>query len=228
MLKLDKASGTGLARRIFSAAILAIVSLSMLLLSPFSFWLLLGGIAGICAYEILRFVDWRTGPLWGSGGLLLLIISAISIGWLRYHEDGVALILSLFCITWATDTGALLAGKAIGGPKLIPSVSPNKTWSGAFGGLLCAMLVGSIAAILSGGSLYHWHIIAFILSLSAQLGDLIESALKRRFGVKDSSGLIPGHGGMLDRVDGLILAGLTLTYWTGFAPDWVGFLFPNW
>jgi phosphatidate cytidylyltransferase len=142
------------------------------------------------------------GALWiGLGGLALL--------WLRLApEGGVAAALFLLLVVWASDIGAYAAGRRFGGPKLWPAVSPNKTWAGAAGGLLAATLVGLVAAAAFTGG---WPggaaaLTAAGLGVCAQAGDLLESWLKRRFGVKDSSHLIPGHGGLLDRLDGVLAA----------------------
>jgi len=111
-------------------------------------------------------------------------------------------------VIWASDISAYLAGRSIGGPKLAPRISPNKTWSGSVGGLLGAISVGVVAAILIGSEVSAWQValVAALLGLATQSGDMFESWIKRRFGVKDSSGLLPGHGGLLDRLDGVLAA----------------------
>ena len=116
-------------------------------------------------------------------------------------------VLLVLLATIASDTGAYLAGRRFGGPKLAPRLSPKKTWSGAAGGLVAATLVGAVVGIVAP----HRHFLgtaleAALLAIAAQAGDLAESAAKRRAGVKDSGQLIPGHGGVLDRVDGLMAA----------------------
>jgi phosphatidate cytidylyltransferase len=114
----------------------------------------------------------------------------------------------LFAATWAADIGAFAVGSTLRGPKLWPRFSPNKTWSGFVGGLLAAMAAGTLMALLPAFQLNLWAAasIGFTVGLATMAGDLWESALKRRFGVKDSGDLIPGHGGLLDRVDGLMFA----------------------
>ena len=116
--------------------------------------------------------------------------------------DGQAAALILMAIVWASDSGAYFAGRGFGGPTLSAD-SPNKTWSGALGAVICAVLSGAIAAGLMDGLLAVWLVFGAAISIVAQLGDLAESQIKRRFGVKDASGLVPGHGGVMDRVDGL-------------------------
>jgi phosphatidate cytidylyltransferase len=120
---------------------------------------------------------------------------------------GFAAVILLFGIVWTTDIAAYFAGRAIGGPKLWPTVSPNKTWSGAIAGAASAALVGwAIARAMSLDNPLHVVAVAFGLSIASQAGDLLESSVKRRFGAKDSSHLIPGHGGLMDRLDGFIIA----------------------
>ncbi|MEX0852874.1 MAG: phosphatidate cytidylyltransferase [Bauldia sp.] len=122
-------------------------------------------------------------------------------------ESGFAAIVFLFAVVWATDTGAFFAGRLIGGPRLWPSVSPRKTWSGTVGGLVAGVAVGLAAAGLLALPLgWPLVIVAAALSSASQVGDLFESWIKRRFGAKDSGRIVPGHGGLMDRVDGLTLA----------------------
>ena len=114
-----------------------------------------------------------------------------------------ALVLWLMLVTWATDIFAYFAGRSIGGPKLAPKISPNKTWAGLIGGMAGAAIVGALAANFFGlGAPFFW--LGAPMGLIAQLGDLYESAVKRRYGVKDSGTILPGHGGVLDRLDGLL------------------------
>lgn len=118
-----------------------------------------------------------------------------------------AAIFFVFAVVWGTDTAAFFAGRAIGGPKLWPAVSPKKTWSGAIGGALAGMVAGVVVALVAGYPLSAAvAIVALALAIASECGDLFESWVKRRFGAKDSSHLIPGHGGLMDRIDGLIAA----------------------
>jgi phosphatidate cytidylyltransferase len=120
---------------------------------------------------------------------------------------GFAAIVFLFAVVWLTDITAYFCGRALGGPKLMPQVSPNKTWSGAIGGVAVALIGGTSVAWYAGiGNLAAVAAVALALSVASQAGDLFESALKRRFDAKDASGLIPGHGGVMDRVDGFVFA----------------------
>ena len=150
-------------------------------------------------------------------GVIYIAPACIALVWLRNPsgEDftwamsaGVGWMLLLFCVTWAADICAFAVGSLFKGPKLWPRLSPNKTWSGFVGGLVGAILVAMAFAFLTRMDLawYAAAIVGFLGGLATMAGDLWESALKRRFGVKDSGDLIPGHGGLLDRVDGLLFA----------------------
>lgn len=160
---------------------------------------------------------------WLIAGTAYILAACWVLHGLRGGDDtGRNMIYFVFAVTWATDTGAYLAGRAFGGPKLAPRVSPSKTWSGAFGGLLAGVgagiLVWWLAAGRTDGAVAA---VAAAASVACQLGDLLESGAKRHFNVKDSGSLIPGHGGILDRVDGLLAAALTVglcaaaTGWSG-------------
>jgi phosphatidate cytidylyltransferase len=141
-------------------------------------------------------------------GLIYLMPACVALVWLR-KTPGVGLgnVLFVLLIVWASDIGAYMVGRLVGGPKLAPSISPGKTRSGAVGGLVSAMLIGLIAAeITQGGEALRAMLEAGLLGIAAQAGDLLESAIKRRAGVKDSGWVLPGHGGLLDRLDALLTA----------------------
>ena len=150
----------------------------------------------------------RIRRLWCAGGLFYSFALVIAPVALRNDAAlGFAVMIFLFVIVWFTDTAAYFIGRAIGGPKLAPRISPNKTWSGAIGGTIAGVAGGELVA-------YHFGIrtpgavlaVALALSVASQVGDLFESALKRRFNAKDASHLIPGHGGLMDRLDGFVVA----------------------
>jgi phosphatidate cytidylyltransferase len=127
-------------------------------------------------------------------------------------ELGLLALMLLFGVVWTTDVMAYFVGRALAGPKLWPAVSPKKTWSGAVGGAAAATVVGSGISALAGlDHLAALALVCALLSLAAQTGDLLESALKRRFGAKNASELIPGHGGLMDRLDGFVAAALVAT-----------------
>lgn len=149
-----------------------------------------------------------TDVRWLTLGAVYLPSACLALIWLRYAPElGRGIIFWLVAVVWATDVGAYFAGRTVGGPKLAPRISPKKTWSGLFGGVLAAAVVGMAAALLGAtGGILGPVLASAALALLSQVGDLIESRLKRRAGVKDSGTLIPGHGGLLDRVDGLLAA----------------------
>ncbi len=122
---------------------------------------------------------------------------------------GFVAMIFLFAVVWATDVAAYFAGRLVGGPKLWPAISPSKTWSGAVGGAIAGTAAGvAVAAVAGLAPLAPVVAASFVLSAVAQAGDLVESALKRRFGVKDASHAIPGHGGLMDRLDGFLAAAM--------------------
>jgi phosphatidate cytidylyltransferase len=163
----------------------------------------LGGLAAAIFAPDERRV-WVTAGIGYAGALLLAPV------FLRADDMfGFAVIVLLFAIVWTTDVPAYFAGRALGGPKLLPVVSPKKTWSGAIVGVIGAMLVALFVARLFGSFDTMTIIItAFVLSVVSQCGDLLESWVKRKFGAKDSSRLIPGHGGVMDRLDGFWAAAI--------------------
>lgn len=150
----------------------------------------------------------RIRRLWCAAGLFYA--SAIAVAPVMLRSDpqlGFAAMLFLFVIVWLTDITAYFVGRAVGGPKLLPHISPNKTWSGAIGGTLAGVLGGVIVASQFGNrSLIAVAVIGSLLSVISQLGDLFESAIKRKFSAKDASQLVPGHGGLMDRLDGFVAA----------------------
>jgi phosphatidate cytidylyltransferase len=150
--------------------------------------------------------------VWCVVGTLWIALPCLAILWLDRGGaiSGRATILWLFAIVWASDIGAYTFGRLIGGPKLAPALSPNKTWAGAGGSLFCVALAGWAIGAAMGMPAGRVVVISLIVAVGAQLGDLAESAAKRWFGVKDSGNLIPGHGGLLDRLDSLLTASVVL------------------
>jgi phosphatidate cytidylyltransferase len=168
---------------------------------------MLGVLIGTILTGLLSFG--RHGFL-SSAGVVFTALPGIALLWLRRDEPlGVQAVFFIIGAVVATDVGAYFSGRLLGGPKLWPQISPNKTWAGLLGGVTAAALVGAaVARWVPGASLLHLMAAGAGLAVAAQAGDLAESALKRRFGTKDASALIPGHGGFMDRVDGLSTAAM--------------------
>ena len=208
---------------------------AILLLPPLGVgigWCLLAALLASALPAVLARASGRAG--WLAGGLLVATLPCLAAGWLRHAvAEGRDILFWSFVVVWATDSGAYAFGRLIGGAKLAPRISPNKTWAGFVGGLLLATMAGpALAAIAiaagwlaSGLDFLLLALVSALMSLLGQGGDLAESALKRRFGAKDSGRLIPGHGGLFDRVDSLLavipavallvgLAGLDVMLWT--------------
>ena len=155
----------------------------------------------------------RGAGFWPAAGVAYAGLSAVSLAAVRSDDQaGLVATLFLFAVAWATDILAYFTGRRFGGPRLAPSISPGKTWSGAIGGTICGVAAGLAVAAFAGASagIGAMLLVALVLSVVSQAGDLFESSLKRRFSVKDSSQLIPGHGGVMDRVDGLVAAALAM------------------
>lgn len=143
--------------------------------------------------------------VWAAAGLLYASVAIVATVVVRGETlFGLVAVLFVFAVVWATDILGYFAGRGFGGPKLWPRVSPKKTWAGAIGGLAGSIVVGIAFAALGAGRMVPLVALSALLSIVSQAGDLFESALKRRFDVKDSSHLIPGHGGLLDRLDGYV------------------------
>ncbi|MFV3073335.1 phosphatidate cytidylyltransferase [Niveispirillum fermenti] len=240
---------SNLTLRVISALVLAPPVLAAVWWGGVPFQLLLLALAGLSAWETVRLVAPAAGR---TPGLILfapvyVIVPFVSMYWLRLESGpyGLALFLFLVLAIWATDIGAYAAGRSIGGPKLAPRISPKKTWAGLIGGMAAAAGLGALfGAAQSGDWLPGWlvppaatdvphHVnalaiaayagIGAVLAVAGQAGDLFESFMKRRVGVKDSSNLIPGHGGILDRIDGLLFAAPLYALFELVAGEWVRF-----
>ena len=193
--------------RIVSAIVLAPVAIYVAYLGGWVFAIFWGLAAGAVLWEWLKLVSgggWIVAGIFYAGALL-----AAPLILRNDPELGFMAMILLFAIVWTTDIFGYFAGRAFGGPKLMPAVSPKKTWSGALAGTLGAMIV----AVLVASAFGHFNLVAIatlalMLSVVSQLGDLLESWIKRHFGAKDASQLIPGHGGVMDRLDGFWAAAL--------------------
>jgi phosphatidate cytidylyltransferase len=165
-----------------------------------AFLALIIGLAGVALLSSER-------RLWTATGFLYAAAAEIASVLVRLDQTkGFAALILVLLVVWVTDIGGYFAGRGIGGPKLWPRVSPKKTWAGSIGGFVVSLVVAGGFAALGLGKTGPILLLGAALSIASQLGDLFESAVKRRFGVKDSSHIIPGHGGLLDRLDGFVAA----------------------
>lgn len=211
------ANWEGLGERIIPALVLAALAIGAVVAGGALFTAMVLAAALIMQREWDHLTAADATKAWRIVGFLYILLPCLSLLWLRgiafaenvpNREDGLWLVIFVMVIVWATDIGAFFAGRTIGGPRLAPMISPNKTWAGLGGGMLAAALAAA------GFSVYVPYpaefgpavIVGALLAAISQAGDFFESWLKRRAGVKDSGALIPGHGGLLDRIDGLVFA----------------------
>lgn len=219
-------SGHTLTLRIVSALILMPFVLYALIAGGIAFMILMGIGFIVAVREWANMARLLPSPVsYGIAGLIYLIIGFGAFYYLRMHDpDGMGLAMALMLCIWASDTGAYFAGKLIGGPKMAPSISPNKTWAGLIGGMVSSAAIFAAYALYigpflsqktgldfaifegTGASLALMIFLGASMTLSGQAGDLLESYEKRKAGLKDSGTLIPGHGGILDRIDSLLFA----------------------
>lgn len=198
------------------ASVVLSVSVASLGHHEIAAWIVVAGAMGVA---VIASKNQQDAVSWCVAGVIYLSWSCIAFAWLLKSDPiGLVGIFWLLFVVWGTDTGAYFAGRTFGGPKLAPRFSPNKTWSGLIGGAVVAAVVGLVASQWLP-SIPFWILVfgSAVLAVVAQVGDLFESSLKRRFDAKDASNLIPGHGGLLDRVDGLLAASLAVAavLWLG-------------
>jgi phosphatidate cytidylyltransferase len=190
----------------FTAAIAVTVLLVLGQAGPALLVLLIGAIVAVILAR-----SRGQNPVWQALGVVYLVLPALALVGLRtFPERGWQVIAGLFLIVWATDTGALIFGKLIGGPRMAPTLSPSKTWAGTIGGSFTAALVFGFYILLMNNVFWRAALFALVFSAVAHAGDLFESFVKRQFGIKNSGSLIPGHGGVLDRMDSTIFASVAL------------------
>ncbi|MEQ9115477.1 MAG: phosphatidate cytidylyltransferase [Rickettsiales bacterium] len=195
--------------RIATSLVLAPLVLTIIYFNNIIFDFMMFSLAGIMFYEWYELTvknNHQSPVKWKLVGILYVGLPCTALIWIIDQSNGHIVVLWILMVVWATDTFAYFFGKLIGGPKLAPRISPNKTWSGLIGGISGAALVG----FFMKDYLFKQDHLLFIslniiLAIYAQIGDLIESWVKRRFNFKDSGSIIPGHGGILDRVDGLTI-----------------------
>jgi phosphatidate cytidylyltransferase len=188
--------------RVVTGVIAAPLFLLVVYLENPWFSVLVAAIAAMVFFEFGRMAQGR-GSAWIAAAVPYAVVPGAGLVYVM-TIGGRWSIFWLLAVVWATDIGAYAAGRTIGGPKLAPKISPNKTWSGAVGGLVSAIIAQAVVVWAADVAIsVQFVLIAILASIVSQAGDLFESALKRRYQVKDSGGLIPGHGGVMDRFDGL-------------------------
>ncbi len=188
------------------AAIVLIPAAIFLIYSPafiFNTMLILAAILMSYEWNTIMNKKENVEAKWNFYGLAYIGIPLASLMFIKTAENGSDIILWLFLIVWITDIAALITGKTFGGPKLAPTISPNKTWSGSTGGVVASMFIGFLSSLIFNETAVFFIFFAAFISAIEQCGDLVESKFKRYFGVKDSGNIIPGHGGLMDRIDGL-------------------------
>ncbi len=192
-----------LAIRSLSGAAMIAVALLATLQGGYVFAVLAAAAATAVFYEWTRITrGWGAG--WYVSGFVYALLAALSLLWVRDRaDDGLSLVLWVFIVVWSTDIGAYFAGRAIGGPKLAPAISPGKTWAGFYGGVVAASLFAGAWALFTDLRPVVL-LLAPLFSVASQGGDLFESWMKRKAGIKDSGRWLPGHGGVFDRLDGLL------------------------
>jgi phosphatidate cytidylyltransferase len=171
--------------------------------------------AATLGFLLLSVLVRASGKRWISTGLVYAGLPAVALIWLRQQPDGFALVMWTMGVVWATDIFAYFAGRAIGGPKIWTAISPNKTWAGLIGGMTAAALFSVLFARFADWpqTALAMALIGALLAIVAQIGDFFESWLKRRAGVKDSGKLLRAHGGVMDRVDGLVPVCIVVALW---------------
>lgn len=193
-------------QRIVTSLVLFPIAIYAIFFSQNLFNLLFVAIAILMSWEwsnITKTADDKDKKKWQLIGFFYILIPVFSV--IQIRSIDVNILFWMFAIIWTTDIFAFFSGKTFGGPKLAPSISPNKTWSGLAGGIISSVAIGVLCSTLFKGSAIFFMFASMTLSILEQLSDLIESKLKRNFGVKDSGNIIPGHGGVLDRLDGIVL-----------------------
>ncbi len=196
-------------QRVVTSIILIPIALYAIFYSKSLFFIL------VISLTILMTVEWITisksmsnKKRWLTIGFLYILIPVYSVIKIRLYD--VDILFWMFAVIWATDIFAFFAGKILSGPKLAPNISPNKTWTGLAGGVVASIFIGLLSSLMFQGGIVFFVIVSVLLSVIEQISDLVESKFKRIFGVKDSGNIIPGHGGVLDRLDGMMLVAPTV------------------
>jgi phosphatidate cytidylyltransferase len=211
---------------------LVLIAIAVLFAATFHNRFLVLPVIGLCSLLLLTVCSFRSSlervlpdTAFSVFGLIYIGLTLATIPLVWVQQDGPSLLIFLFCIVWTGDVAALYVGRSLGRHKLAPQISPNKTWEGSAASLAGSLLIAAMLVALSrtledrsiftlhfAGPLARWLGLAVVLNFFAQVGDLVESAIKRGAGVKDSGAMLPGHGGILDRIDALLLAAPVLWY----------------
>ncbi|HLD76589.1 MAG TPA: phosphatidate cytidylyltransferase [Rickettsiales bacterium] len=193
-----------LKQRIISSLIMIPIAIYAIYVSKNLFLFLAIAIAILMSYEWLEIIkNSREEKKWKVAGFFYIAIPIYAVIRLRFISSDI--VFWMFAIIWTTDICAYFIGKIYGGKKLAPSISPGKTWAGFYGAIIGSAIIGFLSSFMFLGTVLFFVIISVLLSVVEQLSDLLESKFKRSFGVKDSGNIIPGHGGVLDRLDGMML-----------------------
>jgi phosphatidate cytidylyltransferase len=208
---------SNLRTRVISGIVMLLVGILAICFFKGLFFLLVVAITILMTFEWLELT--KTVPAaqkqkWQLMGFAYILFPMFAV--LKLREIDSDILLWMFAVICATDIFAYFAGKNFGGPKLMPTVSPNKTWAGLGGGVVASMVIGFLSSFMFSGGIFFFIFISAFLSLVEQGSDLLESKVKRIFGVKDSGNIIPGHGGILDRLDGMMLVAPTVLFLVWF------------
>ncbi len=198
-----------LQKRIISAGILAPIVLIIIWLGGALYNTLIVAVAVVMSFEwqgIInsgkRTIDEPTKQKWVIMGVVYVTTFAASLIYLRSIEGGFGLVMLMLFMVWSTDIAAYFAGSILKGPKIYPKISPNKTWAGLIGGMIASGFIGAMSSAIISVGFFHMIFYGMLIAIISQIGDFFESWVKRQFMVKDSGNLIPGHGGLMDRLDG--------------------------
>jgi phosphatidate cytidylyltransferase len=191
--------------------LLGVAVIASALLAATSNWLPAIATALVCTL-VAAVLSQRERRSWTALGGIYVLLPILALLWIRGEADtGLLTIVWMLIVVWSTDTGAYFAGTTIGGPKMAPRLSPNKTWAGLAGGVICAALASVlIGKVADAGTITTLALFGVLAAVIGQIGDVCESSVKRHFGVKDSGTIIPGHGGLFDRLDSLLFVAVVV------------------